>query len=34
LQIIGRPFGDEALTALGVAFQGATDYHTKVPQLA
>ena len=34
LQIIGRPFGDEALAALGVAFQGATDFHTKVPKLA
>jgi aspartyl-tRNA(Asn)/glutamyl-tRNA(Gln) amidotransferase subunit A len=31
LQIVGRPFGDETLTALGVAFQGATDHHTKVP---
>jgi aspartyl-tRNA(Asn)/glutamyl-tRNA(Gln) amidotransferase subunit A len=34
LQLIGRPFGDEALIALGIAFQGATDYHNKVPSLA
>ena len=33
LQIIGRPFGDETIAALGVAFQGATDHHTKVPVL-
>src|SRR4051812_32867706 len=31
LQLIGRPFGDESLTALGVAFQGASDYHCKAP---
>jgi aspartyl-tRNA(Asn)/glutamyl-tRNA(Gln) amidotransferase subunit A len=34
LQIIGRPFNDEILAALGIAFQGATDHHTKVPRLA
>ena len=34
LQLIGRPFGDEALIALGSAFQGATDHHNKVPSLA
>jgi aspartyl-tRNA(Asn)/glutamyl-tRNA(Gln) amidotransferase subunit A len=33
LQLIGRPFGDETLTALGVAFQGATEHHTRVPVL-
>ena len=33
LQIVGRPFGDETLTALGVAFQGVTDFHAKVPVL-
>jgi aspartyl-tRNA(Asn)/glutamyl-tRNA(Gln) amidotransferase subunit A len=31
LQVIGRPFGDETIAALGVAFQGVTDHHTKVP---
>jgi aspartyl-tRNA(Asn)/glutamyl-tRNA(Gln) amidotransferase subunit A len=34
LQIVGRPFGDETIAALGVAFQGATDFHIKVPVLA
>jgi aspartyl-tRNA(Asn)/glutamyl-tRNA(Gln) amidotransferase subunit A len=33
LQLIGRPFGDEMLTALGQAFQAATDYHMRVPSL-
>lgn len=32
LQLIGRPFGDELLIALGRAFQAATDYHLGVPQ--
>jgi aspartyl-tRNA(Asn)/glutamyl-tRNA(Gln) amidotransferase subunit A len=31
LQLIGRPFGDETLIALGHAFQLATDYHQGVP---
>jgi aspartyl-tRNA(Asn)/glutamyl-tRNA(Gln) amidotransferase subunit A len=31
LQLIGRPFRDEALAALGIAFQGATDHHSKAP---
>jgi aspartyl-tRNA(Asn)/glutamyl-tRNA(Gln) amidotransferase subunit A len=31
LQLIGRPFGDETLIALGRAFQVATDYHRGVP---
>ena len=34
LQLIGRPFGDETLIALGAAFQGATDHHEKVPALS
>jgi aspartyl-tRNA(Asn)/glutamyl-tRNA(Gln) amidotransferase subunit A len=34
LQIIGRPFNDETVAALGIAFQGATDHHTRVPKLA
>ena len=33
LQLIGRPFRDENLIALGNAFQGATDYHRRVPGL-
>jgi Asp-tRNA(Asn)/Glu-tRNA(Gln) amidotransferase A subunit family amidase len=33
MQLIGRPFGDEILAALGTAFQAATDHHTKVPTL-
>jgi aspartyl-tRNA(Asn)/glutamyl-tRNA(Gln) amidotransferase subunit A len=34
LQLIGRPFNDETIAALGIAFQSATDHHTKVPKLA
>ena len=34
LQLIGRPFNDETVAALGIAFQGATDHHTKLPKLA
>jgi aspartyl-tRNA(Asn)/glutamyl-tRNA(Gln) amidotransferase subunit A len=34
LQIIGRPFGDETCAALGIAFQGASDHHTKAPRPA
>ena len=34
LQLIGRPFRDEALAALGIAFQGATDHHQKAPTLS
>ena len=34
LQIIGRPFRDETVAALGIAFQGVTDHHAKVPTLA
>jgi aspartyl-tRNA(Asn)/glutamyl-tRNA(Gln) amidotransferase subunit A len=34
LQLIGRPFRDEALAALGSAFQGATDHHQKAPTLS
>jgi len=31
VQLIGRPFGDETLIALGTAFQTATDHHLKAP---
>src|SRR5947207_15385979 len=31
LQLIGRPFRDETLIALGSAFQAATDHHERVP---
>jgi Asp-tRNA(Asn)/Glu-tRNA(Gln) amidotransferase A subunit family amidase len=34
IQLIGRPFADERLIALGAAFQAATDHHRKVPQRA
>jgi aspartyl-tRNA(Asn)/glutamyl-tRNA(Gln) amidotransferase subunit A len=34
LQLIGRPFNDETVAALGIAFQGATDHHSRVPKLA
>ena len=33
LQLIGRPFGDETLIALGTAFQTATDHHRRMPTL-
>jgi aspartyl-tRNA(Asn)/glutamyl-tRNA(Gln) amidotransferase subunit A len=34
LQLIGRPFNDETVAALGIAFQSATDFHRKMPSLA
>ena len=34
LQLIGRPFCDETAIALGRAFQTATDYHRRMPELA
>jgi len=33
MQLIGRPFGDETLIALGRAFQAATDHHRRIPAL-
>ena len=33
LQLIGRPFGDETLIALGRAFQSVTDHHRRTPSL-
>ncbi|MFZ5692322.1 MAG: amidase [Pseudomonadota bacterium] len=33
LQLIGRPFGDETCVALGRAFQKATDFHKRIPEL-
>jgi aspartyl-tRNA(Asn)/glutamyl-tRNA(Gln) amidotransferase subunit A len=33
MQLIGRPFGDETLIALGLAFQAATNHHRRVPAL-
>ncbi len=34
LQLIGRPFNDETVAALGIAFQSETDHHAKVPKLS
>ncbi len=34
LQLIGRPFGDERVLALGSAFQAVTDHHRRIPVLA
>ena len=31
MQLVGRPFRDETLIALGEAFQGVTDHHTRAP---
>ena len=31
LQLIGRPFGDETLIALGAALQAVTDHHRRIP---
>jgi aspartyl-tRNA(Asn)/glutamyl-tRNA(Gln) amidotransferase subunit A len=33
MQLIGRPFGDETLVALGSAFQAKTEHHLPVPAL-
>jgi len=33
MQLIGRPFGDETLIALGRAFQAVTDHHRMIPTL-
>jgi aspartyl-tRNA(Asn)/glutamyl-tRNA(Gln) amidotransferase subunit A len=33
MQLIGRPFGDETLIALGRAFQAATNHHRQIPAL-
>jgi aspartyl-tRNA(Asn)/glutamyl-tRNA(Gln) amidotransferase subunit A len=33
LQLVGRPFGDETLIALGRAFQEVSDEHLRVPKL-
>ena len=33
MQLIGRPFGDETLIALGRSFQTATDHHRRIPAL-
>ena len=34
MQLIGRPFDEATLLTLGCAFQRATDFHTRVPELA
>ncbi len=33
LQLIGRPFADELLVGLGMAFQAETDHHKAIPKL-
>jgi aspartyl-tRNA(Asn)/glutamyl-tRNA(Gln) amidotransferase subunit A len=33
LQLIGRPFGEETLVALGKAFQAESDHHQRMPTL-
>jgi aspartyl-tRNA(Asn)/glutamyl-tRNA(Gln) amidotransferase subunit A len=33
MQLIGRSFGEATLLRIGAAFQRATDFHAKVPQL-
>jgi aspartyl-tRNA(Asn)/glutamyl-tRNA(Gln) amidotransferase subunit A len=32
-QLVGRPFGEAQLFAMGAAYQAATDWHTRVPAL-
>ena len=32
LQLVGRPFDEALLYRIGHAYQGATDFHTRVPQ--
>jgi aspartyl-tRNA(Asn)/glutamyl-tRNA(Gln) amidotransferase subunit A len=34
MQLIGRPFDEATLLTLGAAFQRATDFHTRCPELA
>jgi aspartyl-tRNA(Asn)/glutamyl-tRNA(Gln) amidotransferase subunit A len=34
LQLIGKPFRDETVIALGHAFQNITDYHRRIPVLS
>jgi aspartyl-tRNA(Asn)/glutamyl-tRNA(Gln) amidotransferase subunit A len=34
LQLMGRPFGDETVVALGTAFQHETDHHKRLPVLS
>lgn len=34
MQILGRPFRDETVIAIGTAFQAASDHHRKVPEPA
>ena len=33
-QLVGRPFAEAMLFALGAAYQDATDWHARVPPLA
>jgi Asp-tRNA(Asn)/Glu-tRNA(Gln) amidotransferase A subunit family amidase len=33
VRVIGRPFGDELLIALGRGFQAETDHHRRLPAL-
>ena len=33
MQVIGRPFDEATLFRVGAAFQGATDFHRRAPQL-
>lgn len=34
LQLVGRPFDEETILRIGAAFQRATDFHTRQPELA
>jgi aspartyl-tRNA(Asn)/glutamyl-tRNA(Gln) amidotransferase subunit A len=34
LQIVGKPFDEEAVLRLAHAFESATDYHLRRPHLA
>ena len=33
MQLVGRPFDEATLLALGQAYQGATDWHLRAPQV-
>jgi aspartyl-tRNA(Asn)/glutamyl-tRNA(Gln) amidotransferase subunit A len=33
MQLLGRPFDEATLFALGHAFQSATDFHSRAPKL-
>jgi aspartyl-tRNA(Asn)/glutamyl-tRNA(Gln) amidotransferase subunit A len=33
MQLVGRPFGEATLLRAGAAFQRATDFHARCPEM-